>query len=98
MASIHKTTSPYVNTDIKDFYLDIWDEIIIEPSIEDTIMTVGPKYHKRPDLLSYDLYGTPRLYWVFIVRNMNLMKDPIEDFVSGLEIYVPSKERIEEYI
>lgn len=98
MASIHKTSSPYRGTDITDFYLDFWHGITIEEDLDDELITVGTKYEGRPDLLSYDRYGTPRLWWVFVLRNMNKIKDPLEDFTADLQIYVPSRERIEDFL
>ena len=46
-------------------------------------------YAYRPDLLAYDLYGTPRLWWVFAQRNPNEIEDPIYDFKPGTVIRIP---------
>jgi len=89
MASKYKNTSFYTTTPIKDFYLDIWSPITIAPSYSDSLFEIDPKYNKRPDLLSYDLYGTPNYWWVFALRNMDTLVDPINDFLSGVIIYVP---------
>jgi hypothetical protein len=43
----------------------------------------------RPDLLAYDIYGDSQLWWVFAVRNKDVLKDPIYDFVPGQTIYLP---------
>jgi hypothetical protein len=43
----------------------------------------------RPDLLASDLYGYPELWWVFIQRNMDVIQDPIFDFVPGTQIFIP---------
>jgi len=55
----------------------------------DVLYKVEPQYHHRPDLLAYDLYGSSKLWWVFAQRNMNTIKDPIFDLISGVEIYLP---------
>lgn len=89
MSSINKQTSPYSNTPIKDFYLDIWEPRHIPVRSDDVEYKIEVKYHLRPDLLSSDLYGSTRLYWVFARRNMDLLIDPIEDFKAGLVIMVP---------
>jgi hypothetical protein len=47
------------------------------------------QYTYRPDLLAYDLYGDPSLWWVFIQRNLDMLQDPIFDFVPGTQIYIP---------
>ena len=98
MAKIHKTTSPYYKTPIKDFYLDIWKKRNIPPQADDNLITVEAKYEKRPDLLAYDLYGTPRLWWVFAVRNMDILVDPIEDLTTGIQIFAPAKDRIADFV
>jgi len=52
---------------------------------------IQPQYTYRPDLLSYDLYGTSKLWWVFAVRNIDTIKDPVFDFVAGTTIRLPQK-------
>ena len=80
----------YSKTEVKDFYLDLWVPPTVSAQKTDKMITISPKYHMRPELLSYDLYGTTDSWWVFMVRNPNKINDPINDFVSGLEIYIPS--------
>lgn len=87
--SQYKQTSPYSKTPIKDFYLDVWVPKNIEPKSTDVRYVIEEKYNLRPELLSYDLYGSPKLYWVFARRNMDVLIDPIEDFKTGTEIMVP---------
>jgi hypothetical protein len=95
MADIHKFTSRYRGTPIKDFYLDLWTEIEIPESPNDLLIEVDPKYDERPDLLSFDLYGTPRLWWVFAIRNPDTLIDPINDFRSGILIFAPTRDAVE---
>jgi hypothetical protein len=45
-------------------------------------------------MMAYDLYGDPRLWWVFAQRNPNTLVDPINDFVTGLKIYLPSGDNV----
>jgi len=40
-------------------------------------------------LLAFDLYGTPRLWWVFAQRNPDQIEDPIYDFKPGVTIQLP---------
>jgi hypothetical protein len=40
-------------------------------------------------LLAFDLYGTPRLWWVFAQRNPDAIEDPIYDFAPGRTIQLP---------
>ena len=43
---------------------------------------------------AYDLYGDRRFWWVFAQRNMNVLKDPVYDFVAGTKIYLPKERNI----
>ena len=43
----------------------------------------------RPDLLAYDIYKDSRLWWVFAMRNKEILQDPVYDFVPGQVIYIP---------
>lgn len=89
MAGNSKETSQYYQTAVKNWHLDIWNPRTVRSSEFDKIVTIPAEYHNRPDLLSYYEYGTPRLWWVFAVRNPDILIDPIGDFVAGIEIYVP---------
>jgi hypothetical protein len=89
MAQNSKDTSQYLLTPITDWYLDIAVLRSVPSSDFDQIITIPPEYDQRPDLLSQAEYGTPRLWWVFAMRNPDLIEDPINDFVAGLDIYVP---------
>jgi hypothetical protein len=72
-------------------YLSNWPGITIAPASTDTLISLPAKYNLRPDLLSYDLYGTSQLWWVFIVRNPDVLQDPIYDFITGAILFVPSQ-------
>jgi len=98
MAEIHKLTSRYKVTPIKDFYLDLWQVVDIDATIDDNLIELSAKYHERPDLLAYDLYGSPRLWWVFARRNMNELVDPIGDFKSGILIFTPAQSTIDRIV
>ncbi len=89
MANNSRDTSPYYITPIKNWYLDIMVNRTIPKNDSDKIMIIPPEYDQRPDLMSYSEYGTARLWWVFAVRNPDLIQDPIDDFVAGLQIYIP---------
>lgn len=67
----------------------------IGPSIADTTVTLTEKYNMRPDLLANDLYNNVEFWWVFTLRNLEILKDPINDFKAGLVIKAPSPETIE---
>jgi hypothetical protein len=90
MAQNSKDTSQYLLTPTKDWYLDIWVPRVVSKNDFDKVIIIPPSFDQRPDLLSYQEYGTPSLWWVFAVRNPDLIIDPINDFVAGLQIYVPN--------
>ena len=90
MAANSKDTSQYLLTPIKDWYLDITVPRNVTSSNYDALVFIPPAFDQRPDLMSQQQYGTPRLWWVFAVRNPDLIIDPIQDFVAGLQIYIPA--------
>jgi alpha-L-fucosidase len=61
---------------------------------DDQAYTIERTYAYRPDLLAFDLYGTPRLWWVFAQRNPDKLEDPIYDFKPGVTIQLPKAETI----
>ena len=65
---------------------------------DDFKYTIEGQYNNRPDLLAYDLYGNPKLWWVFVQRNMSVLKDPIYDFTPGTTIYIPKKSNLEKFL
>ncbi len=86
--------SPYAQTNISGFYLDVWTPRDV-PFLEDDVMVELPsQFEHRPDLLAHEAYGDSRLWWVFAVRNPAVLKDPIYDLVSGVKIYIPQKQTL----
>jgi hypothetical protein len=92
--SNYSTFSPYKETPINSYYLDLWvpRQLPIDP--EDTLLEIPSQFEHRPDLLAYEAYGDARLWWVFAVRNPTVLKDPIYDLVSGVKIYIPKKQTV----
>lgn len=91
MAIRYTGDSLYAKTPIRGRFLDIWNPIIIEPSVNDIIYSIPVKYQFRPDLAANELYGNVRLWYIFALRNKDVLIDPIYDFVGGLEIFVPAR-------
>lgn len=88
--NIYPTTSPYNLTEIvNNNFLDVMIDRPIPMNPSDVYYTIPPIYEYRPDLLAYDLYTDPKLWWVFAQRNPNRLKDPLFDFKAGLGIYIP---------
>lgn len=65
---------------------------------DDFLYTIENRYEHRPDLLAFDLYGKPTLWWVFVQRNMEIIRDPIYDFKPGVQIYLPKKANLEKFL
>lgn len=85
----YSNTSPYYLTTVVQDYLDILKIRPVSAEVDDFLYTIEPQYTNRPDLLAYDLYGEANLWWVFIQRNLDVLEDPIFDFVPGKQIYIP---------
>ena len=90
----YSTGSPYAATPQTNWYLDNLVLRDIPPDPTDKAITLEAKYDQRPYNLSYDLYGTKDYWWVFQVLNMNVIRDPIYDFRTGINIRVPTKDRL----
>lgn len=91
MVTKYSTTSPYHGTKQWGPFLDIWKSKTIPADVTDARYQIDPPYNFRPDLLAYDMYGDANLWWVFAVRNPNVLTDPVFGFIAPKIIYVPSK-------
>lgn len=91
----YDTNSPYYKTPVFENYLGIYQKRSIPADVNDLTYEIEPQYAYRPDLLAYDLYGSAKLWWVFAVRNIESLKDPVFDFVPGLKIKLPQKPTID---
>lgn len=91
--------SPYSKTQITSTgYLDILNIRPIPAESDDILWIITTTYNYRPDLLSFDLYGTKDLWWVFAQRNLDILKDPVWDFVAGIAIYLPKQKNLKDYL
>ena len=91
-------SSPWHNTpeNTSGEYMDLLRVRTVPSSPDDALYEIEPQYNFRPDLLAYDLYGTPKLWWVFAQRNLDILKDPVFDFVAGTKIYLPQGRHLRE--
>lgn len=85
----YSADSPYYLTGYSQFYLDVMVNRPIPPQSDDILMQINQTYQYRPDLLAYDLYQTPNLWWVFYQRNPNTLTKPPFDFRQGTQIFIP---------
>lgn len=87
--AFYTSNSPYYTTLLNAGYLDFLSYRNI-PSLKDDLeFEITGKYENRPDLLAFDLYNDEKLWWVFAVRNKNVIKDPIFDMKPGTLIFLP---------
>jgi hypothetical protein len=95
MSAKYSLNSNYTNTQLNKKYLDVYQPVLTRDNLSDETRTIKiqNKYHRRPDLMAYDMLGSDALWWVLVHYNREKIKDPINDFVSGLEIVVPKRYR-----
>jgi len=89
----YASSSNYSATTQNLKFLGIYQPKITNANLSDNakLVRIGNRYHRRPDLLAFDMYGNARYWWIFVHYNRDKLRDPINDFVAGLEIKVPSK-------
>ena len=90
----YSKTSPYFATPQNNVNLGVFVPRPLTAEKDDQTYTIERTYAYRPDLLAYDLYGSPRLWWVFVQRNPDQLEDPIYDFKPGVTIQLPKKENL----
>jgi hypothetical protein len=98
MAATYNDLSPWSLTPTKRNYLDLLQIRTVSAESDDFLYTIQPQYNYRPDLLAHDLYGESALWWVFIQRNLDVIQDPILDFVAGTQIYIPKNSSLKEVL
>jgi len=91
----YKSSSPWHKTQYnRTGALDILRIRPIPAASDDVQYTIETQYTNRPDLLAYDYYGTPKLWWVFAQRNMDIIKDPVFDMLAGTTIFIPDPAKL----
>ncbi len=95
----YSKNSPWSNTPFNvSGYLDIMNKRTLPPEDDDIVYEIQSQYVYRPDLLAYDLYKNSKLWWVFAIRNPDILKDPVFDFLPGTKIYLPKASRISVFL
>lgn len=95
MATIYDSKSYLYNTPIKRFYEDVANMPSFKYADGDEIIVPTECQH-RPDLLSYQQYGTSRLWWVIAMANADVLRDPVWDLRSGMTLFIPNKKSLRE--
>lgn len=94
----YSNSSPYAATPQNNLFLELLDIRPVPSEPDDFSYTIENQYRHRPDLLAFDLYGDAKLWWVFVQRNMSVIKDPIYDFEPGTTIFLPKKSNLEKFL
>ena len=96
---LYPRSSPYYETGIfNGNFLDVMVDRSIPKLPSDRYWVITEIYNNRPDMLAYDLYNNPKLWWVFASRNPNRLKDPYFDFVTGTGIYLPKLDMLKQVL
>ena len=90
----YSPASPYFQTKSFGNFLDTMINRPITANADDVLYEIDKVYEYRPDMLAFDMYGNASLWWVFAQRNPNTLVDPINDFVTGKKIYLPSGDTV----
>lgn len=72
--------------------LGIWDRKTIPYRDDDITHVVSNEEAGRPDLISYNVYGTPDLMW--LVLQFNNILDPTLELDVDTELRLPTPERV----
>ena len=96
--ALYNPQSPWAETAANNLYLELLEIRPVPAERDDYRYVIENQYKHRPDLLANDLYGSPKLWWVFVQRNMSVIKDPIYDFEPGTVIYIPKKSNLERFL
>lgn len=90
MPDIRKDSFIKNNQILDGVFLDINKLPQVGVTLSDEEYTIDPAFDQRPDLLAMRLYNNSRLWWVFALRNPDVIKDPLRDFTAGTVIMLPS--------
>jgi hypothetical protein len=66
------------------------DTVVPDPT--DIAFTVPPGGVHRLDLISYQFYGTPQLWWV--IAAVNNIVDPLYGAEDGTQLRIPTRSRL----
>lgn len=93
---MYKSHSPWSKTSILyGRVLDIQKPRTLIRDPLDEYVAIPQEFDQRPDLFSFEKYGTAKYWWIFAKRNPDTIVDPIGDFTAGTKIYVPKRTNID---
>ena len=91
--SLYPASSPYYATGVvNNRFLDTLIDRPIPKLGSDRYWEITTTYNLRPDMLAYDLYSNPKLWWVFASRNpKGKLTNPLYVLQGGCWVPVDSK-------
>ena len=98
MADFHRRDSFLRNAGTFEGFLDINSLPKIPVDAFEIDYKIKEAHNGRPDILAMELYGSPRLWWVFALKNPDIIKDPLNDFKPGVVIKTPSPETVKSFV
>lgn len=98
MADFHRRDSFLRNAGTFEGFLDINSLPKIPADAFELDYKIKEAHNGRPDILAMELYGSPRLWWVFALKNPDIIKDPLNDFKPGVVIKIPSPETVKSFV
>ena len=89
--------SLYRYSEKDDYYLKYYKKYDIPSDETDYVITVEDKYKHKPKSLAYELFGGENLSWVLSYFNRDKLSDIVFDLEPGMELVVPTRERLLRY-
>jgi len=93
--SVQRKNSRYVlggTTEVSPGFVEWWEKGFLANDDTDLIYILEKKFEGRPDLLAYQFYDDPYLWWV--ICQYNVILDFNTEFVEGRVLRIPTKDRI----
>jgi hypothetical protein len=87
----YKRTSNLRATPVVNGYTEIYEPPLTPNFSQTEVFEITQRFHRRPDLLAYELYGESKFWWIFTMYNRNTILDPINDFTIGKKILIPTR-------
>lgn len=99
----HRKTSRYNHagggqTESTGRFLDFYERQTIDEAPDDELFIIPPNLENRIDLIANVKLGNPRYSWVILLRNNDVIENPMVDLHAGKVIFIPSRTRLQSEI
>lgn len=79
-------------TEIYNNRLGWWERRKLTRQSDDILFTITPTEEKRPDMISFAVYGKAMYGW--LVLEYNNIVDVETELLTGMDIFLPSQDRL----